>query len=84
MYHILQFMRVIYQVKQFFFSGMETPYIFYFTVSQGTPVIIRTIASGMFQVDVCTPCFPFHQTEQRLSVHVIRNCTTGSFQKSGK
>lgn len=53
--YVLQFMRVFFQIEQFFFSAMETPDVFDLSISQRTPVIVGTVTRGMFHVDVPPP-----------------------------
>ena len=47
--------RICDKIKQFFLPRVKTPYILYFPIGQRTPVVVMTITSGMFQIDIFSP-----------------------------
>ena len=61
---IMQFFRIFGKVKQLLFTCIEVPDIFNLSVGQSTPIVVITVASGMFQIDVFAP-FRFCAFSQR-------------------
>ena len=65
---------------------MDTPYIFYFAVSQCTPIVIITVTGGMLQIQILAPvCFhAFGKRQQGTAVHVSGDGHIGCIEESGK